>query len=252
DMNKFYDNNFYYPSSAGKGIDIYLVDAGLITYHDDFDSTGRTITCDAFAGLDGLEILTGEERYNCTGVDDIPSHGIVVSSMAGGTIYGTAKKANIHMIAIDFSGGSSLKGFDYIATHAKPNKCVVSLSIGSGSYSKAEEDKLEEMVKAGCILVTAAGNGNMNGCELPGSDDFNAIPGFRKSIVVGGVSPKLYGDGYYRVHNSNYGDCVDIFAPVEVVFPDFSKGSRSAHTATGGTSCSAPIVAGVVATIMSE
>ncbi|OUM56563.1 hypothetical protein PIROE2DRAFT_25567, partial [Piromyces sp. E2] len=227
------DNNFYYPSSAGKGIDIYLVDEGLNTYHDDFNWKNNYI-------------------YNYTGVDDIPSHGIVVSSMAGGTIYGTAKKANIHMVAIDFTGGSPLKGFDYIAKKAKPNKCVVSLSVGSGYYSKAKEDKLEEMLNAGCIIITVAGNGNMNGCLPTDDDDFNSIPGYRKSIVVGGVSQILYGDGYYRIYYSNYGDCVDIFAPAKVASPDLSKGSRNAYKTAGGTSYSAPIVAGVVATIMSE
>ncbi|ORX77641.1 subtilisin-like protein, partial [Anaeromyces robustus] len=251
-MNKFYDNNFYYPSSAGKGIDIYFVDQGLNAHHNDFEATGRTVTCDVITGIGGHEIMTGKERYNCTGIEDYPGHGIMVASMAGGKKYGVAKNANLHMVAIDFSGGSVIKGLDYITQHAKPNKSIVSLSVGSGGYSETEGNKLKELSQMGVILISAAGNGNMNGCEPVGSDDFNSIPGYRQCIVVGGVAPKLYGDAYYRAGVSNYGDCIDIFAPIEVTNADVSKGDRNGFTTSGGTSCSAPIVAGIAATIMSE
>jgi len=41
------DKIFYYPSTAGKGIDIYLIDDGIIVDHEDYNTDDRTVSCDA-------------------------------------------------------------------------------------------------------------------------------------------------------------------------------------------------------------
>ncbi|KAL6632130.1 hypothetical protein U3516DRAFT_837395 [Neocallimastix sp. 'constans'] len=248
-MNKPFDNNFYYPSSAGKGIDIFLVDTGLNVNHEDFDTSERTVTCDAIATEYGTYINEGEEKKHCIGAKISVDHGEMVTSVSGGSIYGVAKKANLHMIAIDLKSASTILALDYIMRYAKnPNKSVISMSLGHFEYSQASNDKLDDVISKGFSIFVAAGNNNSNSCESKESGNFTGYSGYRKAIAVGAIENDVYGNGYYRIDYSNYGDCVDIFAPGTVVCADIYKGTISAS----GTSLATPIVAGIAATIMSE
>ncbi|ORX85844.1 subtilisin-like protein [Anaeromyces robustus] len=256
--NKQLDTNFYYPSSAGKGIDIYFIDMGLINKHEDYDtykgtSDERVITCDAIITGNSVHFTTDEEKNNCSSVDGIPYHGIMVTSVAGGSLYGVAKKANLHMIAADNTSINILKGFDIILQKAIPHKTVISLSLGNiGNYSTAEKFKLTDLINKGFIVVVSAGNDNINCCEDKSSSNFYTFTGYRKAIAVGATGTKFNGYGLNIAYYSNYGDCVDIYAPGTVTYPDLESGSFTGTGFSSGTSCSTPLVAGVVASIMSE
>ncbi|ORX78904.1 hypothetical protein BCR32DRAFT_301338 [Anaeromyces robustus] len=250
DMNKSFDTNFYYPSSAGKGIDIYIIDRGIIVNHEDFDTSERTITCDAIVNEGIIHTTTKDEKIKCTGTS--LSHGIKVTSLAGGKIYGVAKKANLHMIMRDGYDSTDLASLDYIKNNAKPYKTVINISFGGDNdYSKPKDDKLSELINEGFIIIVSAGNNNKNCCERKDSDEFRNYSGYRKAISVGGVTSNIYGDGYYRADNSNYGDCIDIFAPYNVITADPENGFKASKKSSG-TSYSSPLIAGVAASIMSE
>jgi len=96
---KSIDKNYYYPSSAGQGIDIYAIDDGLIADHIDFDtyegtSYERTVTCDALATETGINETTEEQKKNCTYKEGYyPGHGIMDLSVAGGKYSGVAEKS---------------------------------------------------------------------------------------------------------------------------------------------------------------
>jgi len=253
DVNKSFDNNFYYPSSAGKGIDIYLIDTGIIVDHDEFDTSHRNITCDALSSEYDFEETDERDRFNCTIMSDYLYHGIGVASIAGGKIHGVAKNANLHMIAMDATFTSILKAMDYILQNAKnPNKTIINMSYSSLGYSEPEHNKLRELYDAGFTLVTPAANDDMNCSDGKESDDFRSPAGYNETIVVGATTSELYGDGHYRADYSNYGKCIDIFAPGNVIFPNLSNGSKNRHNQATGTCFSAPIVVGIIATIMSE
>ncbi|ORX79667.1 hypothetical protein BCR32DRAFT_328040 [Anaeromyces robustus] len=259
------ENIFRYPVSAGKGIDIYIIDIGFSAHHDDFDTyegteDERTITCDAIIDSDELRLTDERTKYFCYGklnkktsrYDD-PDHGVAVSSVAADTIYGVAKKANIHNIAADLSIISVLRAFDYILLNAKPHKTVINLSFGGITfYHKSDDDKLSELIHKGFIIFTSAGNENENCCAPPESENFNAFGGYRKAITVGSAFPNIGKEGYTRESFSNYGDCVDIYAPGGVTAALFSYDSWSLKYPFEGTSFSSPIAAGVAASIMSE
>eukprot|EP00833_Pecoramyces_ruminatium_P014631 jgi/Orpsp1_1/1188663/evm.model.d7180000066364.1 len=253
DMNKPFDNTYYYPSSAGKGVDIYFVDTGLNADHVDFDTSERTVSCDAIATDYGTYVTSGEEKIHCAGDDDYPSHGVMVASLAGGSIYGVAKKANLHVIATYLSVSSCISAYDFILRNAKnPHRTIISVSLGGELYSQAEDNILGDLIKAGFTIFGCAGNKNKNCCSGKESDQFVGLPGFRKVIAVGAIDGKIYGDGYYRASYSNYGDCVDIFGPGFGTSAGGSNGSRDSTQGASGTSSATPIVAGVAALIMSE
>ncbi|ORX83275.1 subtilisin-like protein [Anaeromyces robustus] len=251
-MNKPFDNNFYYPNSAGKGTDIYLIDQGLIVRHDDFDTSERTITCDAISTIDDFYLTNEKEKIICT-VDNVyPSHGIMVTSISGGNIFGVSKKANLHMIAVDFYTSSILVALDHIMNNSEPHKTVISMSLGGIGYLESEDKKLEDLSRKGFITFVAAGNENTNCCAEKDSDDFMNFSGYRKAITVGATETDIYGNGYYRADYSNYGDCVDIYGPGTVSHFDLNKKSGDDYINSSGTSCSTPLVAGVAASIISE
>eukprot|EP00833_Pecoramyces_ruminatium_P005311 jgi/Orpsp1_1/1179343/evm.model.c7180000068948.1 len=78
------------------------------------------------------------------------------------------------------------------------------------------------------------------------------MPEYRLTINVGGLLSSLTNDSYSMSLFSNFGDCVDIFAPGEVKYPYVNGESSSDSSIAVGTSCAAPLVAGVAASIMSE
>eukprot|EP00833_Pecoramyces_ruminatium_P010282 jgi/Orpsp1_1/1184314/evm.model.c7180000089047.1 len=253
------DENFYYPSSAGQGIDIYFLDEGLIVNHEDFDTyegtpDERTITCDVIATKSGLDYTDEEGKKNCqTYKTTIPEHGIMVSSLAGGKIYGVSKKANLHMIAIDYSSESILNGLDYVSQYGIPYKTIINMSLGGVEFNKVEYNKLKELIQKNVILIASSGNEFDNCCGDKYTDNFHSMPGYRLAINVGATESYIEKNGgITKAVFSNYGDCVDIHAPGYVVYPDVSEGSTTAYSYMHGTSCAAPLVAGVAASIMSE
>ncbi|ORX78899.1 subtilisin-like protein, partial [Anaeromyces robustus] len=135
--------------------------------------------------------------------------------------------------------------------NSKPHKTVISMSFGGFGYVKALEDKLNEAINEGYIIFVSAGNDNINACEPKNSKDFKTYSGYRKVIAVGATTSNLYGDGIYRANYSNYGECVDIFAPADTLCAQTTKGYKGVKKG-GGTSSATPVVAGVAATIMSE
>jgi len=154
------DMNYYYPSSAGQGIDIYILDDGIIVhpeYYDTYEGTEyeRTITCDAIANSNDIRDTTDDEKKLCIGEHkNYPDHGIATSSTAAGSKFGVAKKANLHMIAKDNSSIAILRSIDYVLRHAKPHKTILSMSFGElGNYHQSYDDKLSDLINAGIIVL---------------------------------------------------------------------------------------------------
>eukprot|EP00833_Pecoramyces_ruminatium_P006383 jgi/Orpsp1_1/1180415/evm.model.c7180000073349.1 len=258
DGDKTLDKNFYYPSSAGQGINIYFLDQGLNINHEDYDTYEgtpyeRTVACDAISTNDHFHISNDEEKKNCNLSDkSIPNHGIMVTSVAGGKIFGVSKKANLHMIAIDATLESVLKGFDYITQNAEPHKTVISLSFGGDRYTVAEYNKIKELIQKGYIVIAAAGNEGEYCCGDIYSEKFHSMAGYRLAIIAGATKIEVENNGYEKADFSNFGDCVDIHGPGYVSYPNLSSNSSSDFKLSYGTSCSTPLIAGVAASIMSE
>ncbi|ORX75612.1 subtilisin-like protein, partial [Anaeromyces robustus] len=245
-----YDNNYYYPSSAGKGIDIYFIDLGLQLNHPDFDtykgtSDERTISCEArFYDLEYIDNRDG--KYECN-TQPMAFHGNMVASVAGGTLYGVAKKANLHMLDVDLTFGNEIIALDYIFKNGKPHKTIISISMIGNTYLEAYDDKIQDLINAGFIVIVAAGNYNSNSC-YPENDERFMLPAGLKNVITVGATVDTIGTNmeniYSKASYSNYGECVDIHAPGQVIYASrFSDDFEIVH----GTSCSTPLVAGVAA-----
>ncbi|ORX75743.1 subtilisin-like protein [Anaeromyces robustus] len=255
-----YDTNYYYPTTSGKGIDIYLIDAGIDTNHVEFDTYNgeRTVSCDAI-------VVDGRYKKVKQSICDIGDkkkkwenirHGTMVASVVGGKLYGVAKKANIHMIATDFYYDDLVAALDYILNNAKPYKTIINVSRnGKSDFFSILQDKINDIVKAGFIITASSGNDGENGC-IDG-DQYEFISGYSNVISVGSINNDNDSKNnlYSRSDYSNYGKCVSLHAPGSVKGAGICKNSKkvcSTIDTDDGTSFSSPIVAGVAALIMGE
>jgi len=241
-----YDGSYQAPAEAGEGVHIYVLDTGVRTTHVDFE--GRAIPT--------LETVGGQVRVcdprdvNCA-LDRV-GHGTHVAGLAAGKLSGVAKKAIIHAVkCIDDDERLKLswavEAIDWILAHGQ-RPAVISMSLDSdpGSWTSYSLDNaVGEAYRKGIPVVVAAGNSN--GARVQGSDACLISPAREPCAITVGFS--TISDG--RGTESNFGRCVDIFAPGKDVL------SASCHSDTGfvqmtGTSMATPMVAGAVAIGLSQ
>jgi len=270
-----YDNNFYYPSTAGEGVDIYILDSGFNTNHVDFDTTYRNVTCDAEVRSSNIIEFepSSPKSTNCTIDIEEQYHGIAVASAAAGTIYGVAKKANIHVIAFGLKTIEYITALKYIEKKAKdPHKTVINISSGGYTYYSTFDKQLNVLASKGFMIFASAGNDGIDACstDIRYSKDFdedvndNHYPsGYIDVISVGGIDNNykyILFNKFINIYRpacySNYGSCVDIFAPSFAMLAYISD-KKANEKQKGikyeeGTSFSTPIVTGVAATLISE
>jgi len=252
-----YDDNYYYPSSAGKDIDIILLDASFHFDYFEFYNTDRFVEC--------IEIFENGRSKRADFLQcGIPEndHGEKTADVAGGLKHGVANRANIYGIAFPhlgdlFKSSHLLIALQYIMENMiRPNKTVINFSFGVEETANNQSNinqmiaHINKIISKGGIVIASAGNMNTK------IDDNSVIYPCKLSnvICVGGIDQeKLHSKNVYRKHsNSNYGPRVDIYAPYYVDVEISLKPNEVTLVKESGTSYSGPIVAGVAATIMSE
>jgi subtilisin family serine protease len=162
-----------------------------------------------------------------------------------GTTYGVAKDAMIVPVKVLNTEGSGsyadiIAGIDWVKTqHEQSNgndKSVANLSLGGG-YSAAINSAIESAVRAGVVMVVAAGNESMDAC-------FTSPASAAAAITVASIDEQDAKSGF-----SNMGNCVDIFAPGSNI-KSASSTSDSGTAVLSGTSMAAPHVAGAAALVL--
>ncbi|EXE50097.1 MULTISPECIES: S8 family peptidase [Acinetobacter] len=218
-------NSTYSYSQTGTGTTAYIVDTGILSTHQEF--SGRV--------LNGYTAISdGNGTTDCNG------HGTHVAGTVGGTTYGVAKNVKlvpVRILGCDGSGASSnvIAGLDWILKNgSKP--AVVNMSLG-GAASSSLDSAVENLYNNGYVMVVAAGNSNTDACTSSPARTSNAIT----------VAATDNTDT--RASYSNYGSCVDIFAPGSQINSSWI-GSNTATKVLNGTSMATPHVAGVVAELL--
>ena len=175
---------------------------------------------------------------------DCAGHGTEVASLIAGTNMGVAKKANIVMAQVldclgDGKNSDLLDAVSWIIeTHQKP--AIINMSLG-GDRSPSVDNAVKAAVAAGITVVVAAGNSNLDACT-------QSPAAVAEAITVAASTSKNN-----RAKFSNFGPCVDIFAPgVDVLAATSPQKSRNGWNFASGTSFAAPLVAGVAALILEK
>jgi subtilisin family serine protease len=221
------DGNYNF-TADGTGVTVFVIDTGLRSTHVEF--TGRV---NLAAG--GTAIDDGRGTEDCNG------HGTHVSGTIAGTILGVAKKATVVPIRVldcEGSGPTSgiIAGIDFVAQN-HPAKSVANMSLGGGA-SDALDASIRSLVASGVTVVVAAGNENQNACNVSPAREPMAI-------TVGATSV-----ADQRANFSNFGTCVDLFAPGVDITSAWIDTDQTINTISG-TSMASPHVAGVAALILS-
>ncbi|KAF3903574.1 Cerevisin [Arthrobotrys entomopaga] len=227
---------YRFDSTAGKGVDAYIIDSGIYTAHPDFQGRAKMI----YTAFDD----NGE---------DGDGHGTHVAGTVGSLTYGVAKNVNLLGCKVlddtgDGSDAAIAAGIDAaLASHMKRKNnpdfagSVINLSLGSPKKSQVLYAVLKRAADAGMHIAVAPGNDNKDACT-----DFPA--GYNKEI------PSLFAVGAsdiddLRASFSDNGPCVDLHAPGVGIVSSTIDGN---HGSKEGTSMSTPAVVGVIAAELSK
>lgn len=215
-------NGVYNYNTTASGVHAYIIDTGVLSSHSQF--SGRM-------GNGWSAINDGRGSNDCNG------HGTHVAGTVAGSTYGVAKGATVHAVRVlgcDGSGTNSgvINGMNWVAqNHQKP--AVANMSLGGGA-SSATDNAVTGMRNAGVTVVVAAGNENQNACNVSPARSTSAI-------TVGSTT-----SSDSRSSFSNWGTCVNIFAPGSNITSAWHTGSSATNTISG-TSMASPHVAGIAA-----
>lgn len=216
------DNRFDTNGINGADVSIFILDTGVNTQHAEF--VGRVQNSVDF-------VKDGKGPRDCNG------HGTHCASTALGTRWGVAKKAwlnNVRVLGCNGSGSwsSILSGLDWSVNQIKKDGKigVISMSLGGGKSSIIDR-AVANAVNQGAIVVVAAGNENSNTCRTSPANEPLAI-------AVGATT-----QNDERASFSNFGQCVDLFAP-GVSIRGASHLSTTGSTILSGTSMACPQVSG--------
>lgn len=231
------DGKYTYTPYTGAAVNVFVIDSGVRTSHTDF---GGRVAVGYTAISDGL------------GTGDCNGHGTHVAGTIAGTSYGVAKAATIVPVRVagctgTASSSNTVAGIDWILSErAKgrfPGSAVINMSMGHKirwyEFTFPVEDALARAMNAGITTVLSAGNDNASAC--------NHTPGRMTQAITVAATDRTD----LRASYSNYGSCVDLFAPGSSIV---SAGITSdVATATkSGTSMAAPHVAGAAARYLEE
>jgi subtilisin family serine protease len=210
----------YTPPGDGSGVHVYVIDTGIDVDHPEF--AGRMGA--------GYDATGGNDPDDCNG------HGTHVAGTVGSSVYGLADQVTLHPVKALYCSGSGwtsdiVESLNWVAANA-PAKSVVNMSLGGGANSLLDAT-VADVVAAGIPVVAAAGNDTTDAC--------NASPaGAAEAITVGASTSTDAFAGF-----SNYGTCVDLFAP-GLSIPSTKLGGTGG-TGMSGTSMAAPHVAAAAA-----
>ncbi len=224
----------YEYDTQGAGVDAYIIDTGIRVTHAEFGGRAVRSSEADFLGGDG---------------DDCHGHGTHVAGIVGGATFGVAPAVNLYAVRVlgcDGSGAISgvIAGVDWVTaqreTFGRPSVANMSLAAQDvWGLLQALNDAVAASVDAGVVFAVAAANDEADACDyVPASEP--------QALTVGATSST---DA--RASFSNYGYCLDLFAPGVAIKSAFNT-SDDAFQIWSGTSMASPHVAGVAALYLGE
>ncbi|MPQ97677.1 S8 family serine peptidase [Modestobacter sp. I12A-02628] len=218
----------YTYTATGAGVTAYVIDTGIALGHTDF--TGR--------------VRSGVDQIDGGTADDCNGHGTHVAGTVGGSTYGVAKQVSLVAVRVlNCSGSGStsgvIAGVDWVtADHQAGRPAVANMSLGGGT-SSALDTAVANSIRDGVTYAVAAGNGDARGRPL---DACTSSPARVPAALTTGATDRTDAPASF----SNYGSCVDLFAPGVGITSDWYTSTTATNTISG-TSMATPHVAGVAA-----
>lgn len=220
-------------SATGAGVNVYVLDTGVRISHSEFG--GRAVP--------GFDAAAG--NVECNGdagcAADNQGHGTHCAGTVAGKNYGVAPSAKVYGVKVLSDSGAGqlgwmVSGLDYVATKGmKP--AAASMSLGAAAVVPSFEAAVDAAVAQGVSVVVAAGNSNDDAC------------GYSPAFVPSAVTVGSTASDDTRSFFSNWGSCVDIWAPGSAIKSASHEDDTGAKTFSG-TSMACPHVSGAVARVL--
>jgi subtilisin family serine protease len=217
-------NGTYNVPAAGAAVTAYIIDTGVAP------------TADLDQRATGYDVITpgGDGSGDCNG------HGTHVAGTVAGTVYGVAKAATVVPVRVLDCGGSGtwsgiIAGLDWVVGNHVSGPAVANMSLGGG-VSSTVDAAVQRVVADGVTVAVAAGNSNTNAC--------NTSPARVSAALTVGATDNVD----RRASFSNYGSCLDLFAPGVGITSDWLTGTNT----ISGTSMATPHVTGAAAVLLAK
>jgi len=220
------DNGKFEYFYMGTGVDVYVFDTGILTPHKDFGGRAKF-----------YKSYTGSSCSDCNG------HGTHVAGSIGGTTYGVAKNATLWSVQVLQDSGTTntytIIEAVYDVSDNLQKTSIACMSLG-GPSSSTLKAALSVARQKGLIIATSAGNYELDACGFSPADSPDVI------------TVAAHDKRGYRASFSNFGECVDVYAPGVSIKSTYIGDSYASTSILSGTSMSAPLVAGMLAALLEE
>jgi subtilisin family serine protease len=221
------NKKYTFPSDAAD-VTAFIIDTGIQFDHQEFGGRAKL-------GVD--TVGDGRNGADCNG------HGTHVSGTVGGSSFGLAKKVNLVAVRVlDCQGSGTnagvIDGVDWVTKNAK-KPSVANMSLGGGA-SDALDAAVQRSIDAGVTYALAAGNESQDAC--------NTSPARVAAAITVGATDQ----NDVRPNFSNFGTCVDLFAPGVNIKSSFAGDGTNGTATLSGTSMASPHAAGAAALILAE
>ncbi|AEB47955.1 MULTISPECIES: S8 family serine peptidase [Micromonospora] len=237
------NKTYKYPNTGSK-VTAYILDTGINVKHQDFGGRA-TMGYDAIdpppptPDPEPTDPPAGGVQANANG--DCNGHGTHVAGTVGGTKYGVAKGVKlvgVRVLDCDGYGTTEqvIAGVDWVTANAQ-KPAVANMSLGDVVTIPSLDEAVKRSIASGITYSLAAGNSMMDACKTS--------PARVPDAITVGATDRVD----MRAWFSNYGKCLDVFAPgVSIV--SARHDSNTGSVGYSGTSMAAPHVAGAAALLL--
>ncbi|XP_055089762.1 proprotein convertase subtilisin/kexin type 9 isoform X2 [Symphalangus syndactylus] len=231
----------YQPPDGGSLVEVYLLDTSIQSDHREIE--GRVMVTD----FENVPEEDGTRFHRQASKCD--SHGTHLAGVVSGRDAGVAKGAGLRSLRVLNCQGKgtvsgTLIGLEFIRKSqlVQPVGPLVVLLPLAGGYSRVLNAACQRLARAGVVLVTAAGNFRDDACLYS--------PASAPEVITVGATNAQDQPVTLGTLGTNFGRCVDLFAPGEDII-GASSDCSTCFVSQSGTSQAAAHVAGIAAMMLS-